>query len=394
VSIIVIHVTHRFLRVSVRAARESTTARLQKESVALSVVQEEEREDARLALHTRLFTGYMGTLLDSCLLALRRMCYLLKLLYVGKARRTHVTHSINTSSAALALARGVSHEGEEEAEVVVSPAEVMRYMKGHNTNALVAGWLDMEGLVCQQMLAHLMEPDVAEISDEHKTMGGRRGSQGGKVGFALIEERLQEEEESGGLKALIFTPSASHAAPIFRRVVLYSSLAAKIVSENHLDDTHTAQLSARTASHTGRQAATTLSAYDPSSGHAILAVIDAFLENELLPVIQSTVNATLRELQLSNEYFSIQSILDALPGGVEKEDEEEEEDEMEIRATPNHGRTQATTPDAKEDAVLCRAAEMCLGAAKPLFSYWLQLHHNRPMVHTHTYTYIHIYIHI
>jgi len=153
------------------------------------------------------------------------------------------------------------------------------------------------------------------------------------------------------IKSLIFVPSASHAAPVYRLVLNHSLQSAKVMAEYKLEDMLTSMQDSRhppsPSSDVGR----------PS----ILAAVQLFLERELIPVIQSTVNHGMREIQLNSQHFSV--------------------------ADNDSNRLNSSDKDLKkgpsaEVVRLCRASDICFHSMKPLFSYWLQLNQHRLMVST------------
>jgi hypothetical protein len=324
-------------------------------------------EDDVLAVHRRLYTSFVGSLLDGTLMTLRRMLYLLKLLYVSKTMR--------------------SSEGGYGAALSSAHVDVDRAFKEHNKRQVLSAWMGIEDLVIQQMLSHLVEPDVAGITDSGtgraEGLISKYGSQN-RDGFLLLEKGDHDVHEDGDVE-LIFTPSARHAAPIFRRVVSYAHLTGKILRENALEESKTIlqasrpHLSPLAGSPVKSGSASSVSS--PGQSNGILEVIQSFLESELIPVIQSTVNHGMREIQMNNAHFSVRFNSATLPQLVDAADEGAEEE----AAVPGTAAVKSPSPQkrAVSDAVpLCYAAQLCVSAAKPLFSYWLQLHQHRSMVST------------
>jgi hypothetical protein len=93
----------------------------------------------------------------------------------------------------------------------------------------------------------------------------------------------------------------------------------------------------------------------------VLAFVQQFLEEELLPVVQSTVNRDMREIQLNNQHFSVASNLQG--DGV---------------TSDKFGDNRHAVRGG--DVPLCYAAELCNRTSQPLFDYWLQLAQHRNMV--------------
>ena len=355
-------VVERFKETCIHQVREHATAKLEKE-----LARERrsagglESADENISIHTRLFTSFMGSLLDCTLQALRRMLYLLKLLYVSKAMR--------------------SSEGSGYGSALSSAhIDVEKHLKDHNKRLVLSVWMGMEDLVVQQMLTHLVEPDVQGISDSgtgrQEGLMSKYGSQN-RDGFMLLEKGDDEDHEEGELD-LIFTPSARHAAPIFRRIVSYAQIVARVMRENALEDARLAVVAKPRPLSTIRESASPRkvsgnSSEEQSGTTSILDVIQAFLEDELIPVIQSTVNHGMREIQMNNAHFSVvrdapNLMTSTLEGAAEY---------------PQSSSLMTMSKKGSNDTVpLCYAAQLCFNASKPLFSYWLQLHLHRSMVCT------------
>ncbi len=92
----------------------------------------------------------------------------------------------------------------------------------------------------------------------------------------------------------------------------------------------------------------------------VLEFLQVFIEEELLPVVQGTVNRHMQEIQLHNEHFSID--LSANQNG----------DNVNSRRSKTTG----------GEVTLCYAAELCNTTSQPLFGYWLQLAQHRNMTAT------------
>lgn len=341
-------VVDRFKESAIRNVRENAAAKLAKELARPA--RERGEDDDDLTVHTRLFTSFIGSLLDSSLLALRRMLYLLKLLYVSKAMR----------SEGPGYGAGLS----------AAHIDVEKHFKDHDKRQILTVYMGLEDLIVQQMLSHLVEPDVQDIMDsgtgQMQGLVSKYGSQN-REGFMLLE-RGEDHGDGDGEVELIFAPSARHAAPIFRRIVVYTQLVNKVFKENALEEMRVQLLAAKVPPPTPNQKT---EGTGNTAGRSLLDVIQTFLENELIPVIQSTVNAGMREIQLNNAHFSVMQ--DSISGAS-------------AAGGNNNNAVEGGIGSAKRgtgDAVpLCHAAHLCCAASKPLFSYWLQLHQHRSMVCT------------
>jgi hypothetical protein len=375
-------IVDRFRASNVRAVREAAGSKLHKElgqrRNALRSGRAGDEEEDELSVHTRLFTGFIGLLLDASLLSLRRMVYLVKLLYVSRTQRA-------MDQAAGAVVSSVT--GHSSIDTPAVAVDMERCIKEQSKKQVLLAWMGIEELVVQQMLSHLVEPDVQDIVDmtanaikrmEYNSAGDRGGAgggggRGGGDGFLQLEKG-DDDDENNGEVTLIFTPSARHAAPIFKRIVTYSNVISKITKDNSLEDM---RLSILTAKQQLNKTATGI------NGKSALDVIQSFLESELIPVIQSTVNHGMREIQMNNQHFS-----------VNIGDSGNSNEHGNINNGGNRSGGAGTSASASgmgaggsggsgSDTVpLCYAAKLCCSSSKPLFSYWLQLHQHRNMVCT------------
>ena len=115
---------------------------------------------------------------------------------------------------------------------------------------------------------------------------------------------------------------------------------------------------------------------------SILDVIQSFLERELIPVIQSTVNHGMREIQLNAHHFSVIRDIDGSGGGSGAGNMGDSSAAQRRGAGGGGGGGMSGSGDVHSVVPLCYAAQLCCTASKPLFSYWLQLHQHRSMVCT------------
>lgn len=307
------------------------------------------------SLNSRLFTSFMSSLLDSSFLTFKRALYLMKLMYVSTMQRV-------SSSSSSSLDPSTS-----TTSTIHNTIDNNKHLSEYHKRQLVSVWLDMENIVIQQMLIHLVEPEVQDISDSNDDVSSLDRGQSRSGGFELLEKEVDEDECVGDdavdlglegellpIKSLIFVPSASHAAPVYRLVLTHSQQSAKIMAEYKLEDMLTSMQASRhppsPSSDVGR----------PS----ILTAVQLFLERELIPVIQSTVNHGMREIQLNSQHFSVVADNDA------------------NRLLSYSDKDLRKGGPSAEVVRLCRASDICFHSMKPLFSYWLQLNQHRLMVST------------
>lgn len=304
---------------------------------------------------SRLFTSFMSSLLDSSFLTFKRALYLMKLMYVSTMQRVVSSpSSLDPSSSVTAAATAT------QGSTIHSTIDNSRHLSEYHKRQLISVWLDMENIVTQQMLIHLVEPEVQDISDSNDDVSLDR-IQSRSGGFELLEKDVDEDECIGDdvvdlglegellpIKSLIFVPSASHAAPVYRLVLNHSQQSAKVMAEYKLEDMLTSMQASR---------------HPPSP--SILTAVQLFLERELIPVIQSTVNHSMREIQLHSQHFSVS-----------------DSSSNDSNQSLSYSAKDLKKGSSAEVVRLCRASDICFHSMKPLFSYWLQLNQHRLMVST------------
>ena len=307
------------------------------------------------ALHSRLFSEYIGSLLDSSLSTFSRLMYILKLLNISRTSDTNPN-----------IQRGGDVNN-----------------KGNNSRFVLALWDSIEEMIIGEIKAHLIEPDVEDITDRARR-GSLQRSQSLSPGFAASSNDENDQVGEDGFQyersKLIFRPTARHGAAVYKRVLLYSQSVERIMKENDLFDfavrqriggdnssgLNTAALLSKAANAKTTASLTvmeTMALQAIQSGHGktasatnkILAMIEHFLEDELIPVIQSTVNNVMRDVQLNSSYFTVPL------------------EQLKAAGSQSVGRDGA-------GAAVCPAAQMCMTAVQPLFAYWLQLNQKQHRV--------------
>ncbi len=364
------NISKRFRSISILRLKDFAVAKLQ---AALNQAGDDRREeeDAQnntdnvdMSVHTKLFAEFVASLLDASLLALHRLLYILKLLGIIKMQRT------------LGLA---GSEPSQQVSYAQQMQEVESRAKDQNKRLLLSLWAEIEEAIVGEIRIHLVEQDVENITDHDASHGLAQTQryQGGN------QDEDDDEDNEGGTKSsgLIFRPTARHASALYKKVVGYSTAINRMLKENglSLDEVNGSALkSAEMATHQrtiavlGSRPPTSLTIMETmnlaaavaavqstaaSKENKVLEFVERFLEEELIPVIQSTANHDMHEIQLNSQHFTIPT--DTQGDGVN-----------------NRHRPQNTS----QDVVLCYAAELCHRTSQPLFDYWLQLTQHRNMV--------------
>ena len=478
--------------------------------------------EQEFAVHSKLFTAYMSSLLDASLTTIRRLFYLLKLLNLCKAQRIHAAAAAAAATAAAGASHHRTHHGSSSASSVSSAGsstirsgasgtsgtthatrsdassrrdsatpwgagmgmslprsaataaaaeaaaaaavgiakagvtDADRQIKDSHKRQIVQVWFEMQDAVVQQMQAHLVEPDVQDITDQpalsrsssfrldNGAWGGRsprhaggspRAGDLGGAGGGWLNRRVSafacgsldmDAEDGSGEVSVIFKPSVRHAAPLYRRIVLFHTMVHNVMSEHAIDDARfslvptasTRNIGSGGIDEDGWKSITPSGNNDTLTGSAafgansdgelergtpILEVIQMCLEKELIPVIQSNVNHGMREIQLNSQHFSVLRSADAvLPtattgrtgagadAGVGKGFTAKGSGRFsaDTAAGGRAASASAMAPgngdgsNSDGSAPLCYAATLCATASKPLFAYWLQLTEHRGMVST------------
>ena len=288
-------------------------------------------KEAEHALDVRLFSDHIDTLLDSSLFALRRLLFVLRLLNTWKCMR---------------------EEG-------LSINEVMSCsMKESNKRAVLALWKDIEVSVVTELQIHFVERDVQEISDLPSgqpkdalapdggvSAAAEDGSTSKNVSTATSISNATKDnfdfdfDENQVDRSPIFTSSARLAAPIYKRVARFDESVRSVLVIEGVEGA--AAAGANTAG---------------ARKSRVLGAVQDVLQMELVPVIQSFVNKDMREIQSNSQYFSVQS--------------------------STSGQAMGGQSYSSNSQPVCFAAQLCMRAARPLFTYWLQLPEHRDMIVT------------
>lgn len=316
-------------------------------------------EEEEIAFHGRVFCRYVSCLLDALLGMVQRLLYVCRLLAVSKDLHQETSNSQKTSGTVLAVAASTS-------TIQMTANEISK-------KVILELWDDLESLLVREMRVHLLEMEVEKISDRPTSVqlpkafteqklsspfsSSTKGTQRrGHRASSLLSEGEDDEERRLFEGWLVFKPSARHSALLFRKAVAYSIKCSRILKDNGLEEEPCDSL--RTSSPVPARGLTVLESQarnamsfaaasgQPIQQNKVLLMLQQFLESELVPVIQSDVNQSIRELQLHAEYFAWNAQVSGLESWL-----------------PN--------PEA------CAVAwPMC----ETLFRYWLQLFQHRAMV--------------
>ena len=325
-----------------------------------------------LVLHSKLFSEYIGSLLDSSVSTFNRLMYILKLLNISK-----------------------SHAGGSHPDATRATPAVDNSSKRSNARLIIALWDSIEEMIISEVKVHLVEPDVEDITDHAKRSPIRDGasSQSSKGFAASSKDEFDQLDEDGfqfERSQLIFKPTAKHGAAVYQKILSYSHAVERILRENDLIETKRADkvgginsaallskaANAKTANNLTVMETLALqniqnSGKPVSYTNKVLSMMEHFLEEELIPVIQSSVNNVMRDIQLNNAYFTVPKDLMKAGGNLFIES--------------SNSRTSGQQMSREGgNIVVCQAAQLCMNALHPLFSYWLQLNqkHHRIMLST------------
>lgn len=368
-----------FKQVTIQKLRELATSRLHK----LALAEDAQQPSAADYPQRKVFSEFVGSLLDTSLNTLSRLMYILKLLNISKSLSqgggTNPSESGSGSRSSIPFS---SHEADRRNS---------SGLRGNTARLLLALWSSIEDMVIHEIKVHLADPDVENITDhqhnksqldllhsasedlpeQHKALSRELSSKGfgssSRDEYGALDDEAFQYEKS----YLIFKPTSRHGATVYKMVVSYSQAVERIMRENDLyeyaaglaagpdattwglnpaillskaTNTRTAgsltvmeSLALQTMQNKGKSGA--------SMPNKILLMIEKFLEEELIPVIQSTVNNVMRDIQLNSSYFTVS---------------------LDRQSVNQH-------PININSTAVSSAAELCMEAVQPLFSYWLQL---------------------
>lgn len=242
-------------------------------------------DEEEVAFHGRLFAKYAGQLLDGLTALVQRLLYVLRLLALSKDMRS--TSSATSSSPSM-----------------------------QSRKAVLELWNDLEDLVIRELRVHFLEEDIEKISDRPQLPAASSAK-----GSALDEEDERRRAEG----RLVFRPSAGHSALVFKRAVAYALRCGRLLKDHALlpaDDSHAHAHRGSTGMGMGMTVLDSMSANAAhplggvGTGNKVLGMLQLFLESELVPVIQSAANGSMRDLALNPEAFYTSSSTSSTSSGV------------------------------------------------------------------------------
>ena len=271
-----------------------------------------ETDQARL-LEMDIFAEYIRSLLDFSSKILVRLLYVLRLLSVMRKLRTG-----------------------DDAPYIYS-------LNQTNRESVLDLWEHIELCITRQLRIHFVEHAIEDISDSVRLSKSIKAtddadaifdqgmSSPSNVGYGVSANSFADENTP------IFSSSSQFAAPVYLYVLHFTNLVKEVLaSEGVLAHSETLRC------------------------QAVMHYMRDFLGTDLLPLIQLSVNSSLREIQVNSVHFTVSS---AALGNEQM-----------------YAQNGALT-DSRHSS-LCVAARICAGAVTPLFKYWLQLPQHYEMVVT------------
>jgi hypothetical protein len=245
------------------------------------------------------------------------------------------------------------------------------------------------------------------------------------------------DDDGNDLTILIFTPSSKLAAIVYKKCVSYSQIATKMCIEHGLVENENNNNSINNNSNSmnnNKNSNTTFFSNNKNdnkkltilesmnltnnnnnnnsnkdknnlgnnnnndddtenaitNNNKIMFFIRIFIEDELLPVIQSTVNLDLNALQLNASLFSNanttnnknrynNNVNNSINNSIiQNNNNNNNTNNLESSININN----SNNNNNSSDQFICPAAKLCLKTITPLFTYWIELNHHRNMVST------------
>lgn len=253
----------------------------------------------------KYFSEFITVMLQSSLQILRRMFYVLRLL-------GYSVHSKNF------------------------PNEEFSFeIKEHIRRGVLGLWNEIERGISNELKIHFVENDIEVISDT-------------KSKLVVPDASIDNEDERSDAVA-IFPSSVRLVAPVYRSVMEYCKTTNEILAP-FLSSNKPIQV-------TGKKSLTIMEAMQMNKAmelppSEILTTIQEILETEFIPIVQSSVNQDMREIQLHSNYFTLQS------------------------------KPSTALSSVRDGVPVSTAGQIILNASQPLFLYWLQLPEHSDMVIT------------
>lgn len=298
----------------------------------------------------KAFTQFVGALLESTSGIISRLMYIWTLLTINRQVREGKIDVANSNGTCTVI------------DVPIAERKKAR-------QCVLSVWHDLEDKVWIEIFRHLADPEILKISDapattngNAKRLGPNNGNEAQKLSVAQLadyqrtdltmiggsmpdrmgdqQNLLEDGEESkfASDKLLLFHPSSSHSAAVYHKVMSYQSIMQRIFKDYGLDtvffggsgEANTAASQPSPATKVPvNPFSTTLKVTSQPPPQTILQMtrtqdaqrklqedllshvtepLQAFLESELIPIIQSSVNEDMRAMQIQPaEYFKPRS---------------------------------------------------------------------------------------
>lgn len=349
------------------------------DSVSISV-------DLTQSITTQCFTEFVTLLLESAIALLKKLLYVLKLLNLSKFLSEN----------------GLSkfEDGSSNSASIDSVLATWNYfIEETNKKSVLLLWSEVENILISELKLHFVEKDVENISDNKSSHLNSPPDSMLIQDFETNSKNdyLDNDESSYVNDDLIpvFPPSVKLSASVYRLILSYVDTFQYIMISEGLSSLSRGNISGlgslNTSTHSNdvdkskssyklqKQTVMSLlqsSLPDTTIESQLLVAVQMVLTDDFLPVVQGSINQGMRELQLNSlQYFmpvnaTSQSFMSA-----------ESNNTYSVLGSISSN-SNSLVSIASSSVSPCLAAQYCLKAAKPLFTYWLQLPQQSNMVTT------------
>lgn len=308
------------------------------------------------------FSKFVRQMLNSAYMSLKRLLYVLRLLhFMKKAGEDGIAVNSNPITG-IGLLNSSSSASSDQYE-----------MKASLKTSVLKWWKQVEEVVIGELNRHFVEKEVTDIMDVavdatvnmnliSPDRNNRAGADGDDCspsnGFSVPTETQGEDDDGdeSEVLALVCNPTSKLAAPVYRDITIFTDKSKELLQEE-VD-------------------------WDLSSvtGTKIITFVHDFIDAELMPVIQGSVNQVMRDLQTNTQFFSLPSVDARRPGGSGAG----AAGGQSLHSGAHHSESLSGghTSKARSEPSVCLASQMCAKRAKPLFIHWLQLPQHRDSVAT------------
>ena len=362
-------------------------------------------DEVRFPVESKIFTAFICSLLSHSVSCLRRVSFVLRLLFFGKVLR------IEAEAARQAILDREEEDDDDDEDVNNKPGSAFTHakrgivqapsssttlsyvVKEVNRGDVRAWWDEIEALICDELQLHFKERAVENITDQRTKASVTRANQS-KTKAADPDEDA-EADDDGISSQPIVSPTARLAAPLYKKVVdHFDSVSQLLVEEGWYQAPRSSRVPAnespvKPSSNSAQSSVPFASKAAPTgSGMTILQrmaqekelnpieecyrsplldYLDGFVESELLPITQSYVNSEMRELQTNPALFNYD---------LQVKDQSKAGKGTTKQATPNKNLTvflnQTITMNSASLSV-AKASQLC-------YNYWYELPRHQTMV--------------